>query len=118
MGRENPREQLIFALDSLVALYFWVNFFVHTIAQGVLLTPDAYLLDFWNIVDFLPLLLDTASLLDWSDYMEAGVRILLTLRLISRNSGMRDAAKSLAQTMPAPAGIPSSVSSVSSAWRS
>ena len=54
MGRENPREQLIFALDSLVALYFWVNFFVHTIAQGVLLTPDAYLLDFWNIVDFLP----------------------------------------------------------------
>ena len=104
VGRENPREDLIFALDSLVALYFWVNFFVHTIAQGVLLTPDAYLLDFWNIVDFLLLLLDTASLLDWSDYMEAGVRMLLTLRtfrLISRNSGMRDAAKSLAQTMPA-----------------
>ena len=104
VGRVNPREDLIFALDALVALYFWVNFFVHTIAQGVLLTPDAYLLDFWNIIDFLLLLLDTASLLDWSDYMEAGVRMLLTLRtlrLISRNSGMRDAAKSLAQTMPA-----------------
>ena len=33
-GRENPREQLIFALDSLVALYFWVNFFVTRSRRG------------------------------------------------------------------------------------
>ena len=103
VGQPNEFSGFIFGADVVVALFFLVHLLIHAVAQGLIFTPDGYLLELWNAFDTFLLTVDLLSLISWEDQIEKFVRMVLTLRIlriISRNEGMRQAASSLAATMP------------------
>ena len=103
VGQLNEFSGFIFGADVVVALFFVFHLLIHAVAQGLIFTPDGYLLELWNAVDTILLIVDLLSLISWEDQIEKFVRMVLTLRtlrIISRNEGMRQAASSLAATMP------------------
>ena len=102
----DPQSELAaqLALIDLVAIGVFVTEMVaKVLANGLLFTPNAYLKDGWNRLDFL---IVGTSLLSLVGGSSPGVRVLRVLRvlrplrLISRSSGMRTAIQLLLRAMP------------------
>ena len=46
-----------------MALFFLVHLLIHAVAQGLIFTPDGYLLELWNAFDTFLLIVDLLSLI-------------------------------------------------------
>lgn len=103
--KQNPNTPIQYA-DMLFASVFGLEFLINIIANGVVLTPNAYFKDSWNYVDFLVMVFFVvtafAKLTDSTGLSRAfrAVRALRPLRLLRRFKGLREIAKTLYFGLP------------------
>ena len=101
VGRENDFENFIQLANFAVAAFFIFEITFKFIAQGVLFTPFSYFLSWWNLLDFVILLIDLLAMFEYDGDQEKFVRVLLCLRplrLFNRIPGLRELAVYLGGT--------------------
>ncbi|KAK3260180.1 hypothetical protein CYMTET_30848 [Cymbomonas tetramitiformis] len=75
----SERNHVLTKMDNLLNLFFAAEFLLKAIAMGLLLEPDSYLRDYWNILDFICLI---SSLTDAVSNSFGTFKVIRFLRLL------------------------------------
>ncbi|KAK3818697.1 MAG: Ion transport protein-domain-containing protein [Benniella sp.] len=90
------RSNLVVISDNIFTAIFTVEFVIHIIADGFILTPDAYLRTLWNQIDFFVLLSLYATLIarllnfPMTSRVFRSIKALRALRLINISNYIKD----------------------------
>jgi hypothetical protein len=104
--REQKKDSIYPKLDVIFLVIFTIELFVHACADGFLFTPDAYLRDAWNRMDFIALLILTAGFCVEATASHGlartfrATRAIRPLRLINQFRGTREIFFSTISTVP------------------
>ncbi|KAI8049930.1 Ion transport protein-domain-containing protein [Syncephalis plumigaleata] len=104
--REEKRDSIYPKLDVIFVVIFTIELFVRACADGFLFTPDAYLRDAWNRMDFIVLLTLAAGFCVEATAAQGpartfrATRAIRPLRLINQFRGTREIFFSTISTVP------------------
>jgi hypothetical protein len=107
---DNPngsRGKILAEIDVVVSTIFTIELLIKVVVYGFVINgPDSYLLNPWNIMDFIIVFFSLISII-FSGKVDLGIikvlrmlRVLRPLRMISRNPGLRIAVQSLINAIP------------------
>eukprot|EP01052_Picozoa_sp_SAG31_P005931 SAG31_NODE_268_length_18767_cov_4.644900_7_plen_1271_part_00 len=89
-----------------VFLFFWIELIIKVIADGFAWTPNGYIMDSWNRLDFFVVLVSTVdvvlSLLGFGAWVRTLrlLRVLRPLRILKHNEGMRVVMDAIIKCIP------------------
>jgi len=91
--------------NYILTAVFVAEFFIKSIAKGLVFIPGAYLLDNWNRLDFVIVMVSVASLFQGTPGLSAlkslrALRALRPLRVINRIPGIRVVVNALLNALP------------------
>ena len=103
---DDDAREIIHIGNWVVFAFFWVELTVKVIADGFCWTPNGYIMDVWNRLDFFVVLVSTVDVVlsalgvgDWVRLLRL-LRVLRPLRILKHNEGMRVVMDALVQCIP------------------
>lgn len=104
LTRKDTRQQEVYnTIETTLSIVFIVEVLIRIVADGLLLTPNAYLRNSWNQLDICVIVLNMVTIFMGSDAAPRGLntfRSLRILRLIRYFDGIRDIFVSLFYSFP------------------
>ena len=103
VGVKSDYDTMILSVNAAVMVYFLFDFLINVIAHGFIFTLEPYILNGWNTMDLVLLIIDVLALFKWAKYYEYGIRAALSLRplrLLNRFESMRELFGAIIKTMP------------------
>ncbi|KAI9268809.1 Ion transport protein-domain-containing protein [Sporodiniella umbellata] len=101
--KDTVRQSTFNTIEISLSIVFIVELGIRIIADGLILTPHAYLRNYWNQLDICVILLNTVTIFMGSDQSPRGLstlRSLRILRLIRYFNGIRDIFVALFYSFP------------------
>ncbi|EGR31257.1 hypothetical protein IMG5_114650 [Ichthyophthirius multifiliis] len=97
------RQSFQYYTELIFLIIFTLEFLIKTISMSFILSPNAYLRDVWNILDFIVVLSGIVSFIPGTFNVSAirTIRILRPLRSINSIKGMKILVASLIESLPA-----------------
>ncbi|XP_024521493.1 voltage-dependent L-type calcium channel subunit alpha-1C isoform X1 [Selaginella moellendorffii] len=96
-------------LHNLVFVVFFAELLMRVISQGLIFTPDAYMGEFYNLIDVFILIIDALNMkTTWSENSARPIHALLALRpfrFVCRLTGLKSLFGNLVSTCPAIASV-------------
>eukprot|EP01050_Picozoa_sp_SAG11_P007632 SAG11_NODE_643_length_7983_cov_2.198884_2_plen_1259_part_00 len=89
-----------------VFVFFWIECIIKIVADGFMFTPNGYIMDDWNRLDFFVVIVSTVdvilSLLGQAEWVSSLrlLRVLRPLRILKHNEGMRVVMDAIVQCIP------------------
>lgn len=92
------------ATDMMFLVVFSIEFVIKVVANGFIFTPNSYLSDGWNWLDFVIVVISyidatIGNQVSWARVLRIG-RTLRPLRMVSRNEGMKVVISALGLSLP------------------
>jgi hypothetical protein len=95
-NQNDPRHKILSDIDKVMSGIFLIELLIKVVVYGFVINgPDSYLLNPWNIMDFIIVFFSLISII-FSGEVDLGIikvlrmlRVLRPLRMISRNPGLR-----------------------------
>lgn len=101
--KDTIRQSTYNTIEIVLSIIFIIELIIRIIADGLLLTPNAYLRNHWNQLDICVILLNTITIFMGTEQAPRGLstlRSLRILRLIRYFNGIRDIFVSLFYSFP------------------
>lgn len=101
--KDTVRQSTYNTIEVSLSIVFIIELGIRIIADGLLLTPNAYLRNYWNQLDICVVLLNTITIFMGTDQAPRGLstlRSLRILRLIRYFNGIRDIFVALFYSLP------------------
>ncbi|KAG0747200.1 hypothetical protein G6F57_006621 [Rhizopus arrhizus] len=101
--KDTVRQSTYNTIEISLSIVFIIELGIRIIADGLLLTPNAYLRNYWNQLDICVVLLNTITIFMGTDQAPRGLstlRSLRILRLIRYFNGIRDIFVALFYSLP------------------
>ncbi|EIE92076.1 hypothetical protein RO3G_16787 [Rhizopus delemar RA 99-880] len=101
--KDTVRQSTYNTIEVSLSIVFIIELGIRIIADGLLLTPNAYLRNYWNQLDICVVLLNTVTIFMGTDQAPRGLstlRSLRILRLIRYFNGIRDIFVALFYSFP------------------
>ena len=102
---EEDLVDVFFLIGIVFYFIFLVEFTTKIFAYGFMFTPDAYIKDPWNKLDFIVIVGSTLNNLGFNTGIIALARCLRPLRIINRNEGMRVIITAVTQSLAVNLGV-------------
>jgi hypothetical protein len=100
---DDEMQNLLDTADTVFMIIFMIEALLKIVAKGLIMDADAYLCDWWNVLDFTAVIISLLGRIIDSQSTYGRVlrilRVLRTLRLVSHEEGMRIILVALARSM-------------------